>query len=183
MLKIKISHKFRSKKMINWLTSLVVKPTDLNAPGLDPNTLKGRDRPLYVKKVLMDLGWKDYQAAAMVGQFMQESYTDLRSSVWGDKHTAFGIAQWRGNRLADLERFATALVKPIGDLDTQARFVNWELTKGSEKNLGDRLRKTNNINDALLIAIGYERPRGYSALYPEKGDGYDNRCRYAKSLM
>jgi len=38
---------------------------------IDPNTLKGRDRPLYVKKVLESLGWKDYQAAAMVGQFMQ----------------------------------------------------------------------------------------------------------------
>ena len=51
----------------------------------DPNKLKGRDRPLYAKKVLQDLGWKDYQAAAMVGQFMQESYTDLRTNVWSDK--------------------------------------------------------------------------------------------------
>jgi peptidoglycan hydrolase-like protein with peptidoglycan-binding domain len=66
-------------------------------PQIDANTLKGRDRPLYAKKVLMDLGWKDYQAAAMVGQFMQESYADLRTNVWGDNKTAFGIAQWRDN--------------------------------------------------------------------------------------
>lgn len=150
---------------------------------IDPNTLKGKDRPLYVKQVLMDLGWKDFQAAAMCGQFMQESYTDLRCNVWGDKHTAFGIAQWRGKRLADLENFANDLNKPIGDLDTQAQFVNWELTKGSEKSVGDKLRKTTNIDDALLIAIAYERPRGYDKYHPENGDGFANRCKYAKSLM
>ena len=49
----------------------VVKPTPVTE--FDANTLKGRDRPLYGKKILTELGWKDYQAAAMVGQFMQES--------------------------------------------------------------------------------------------------------------
>jgi Phage tail lysozyme len=150
---------------------------------VDPNTLKGMDRPLYVKKVLMDLGWKDFQAAAMCGQFMQESYTDLRCSVWGDHHTAFGIAQWRGQRLADLEHFANNLDKPIGDLDTQARFVNWELTQGSEMPVGKALHKTTNIDEALLVAIAYERPRGYTKDHPENGDGFANRCKYAKFLM
>ena len=73
-----------------------VTPTP-SSPAIDANTLKGRDRPLYAKKVLIELGWKDYQAAAMVGQFMQESYADLRTNVWGDKKTAFGIGQWRDN--------------------------------------------------------------------------------------
>jgi len=150
---------------------------------IDPNTLKGRDRPLYVKKVLESLGWKDYQAAAMVGQFMQESYTDLRCSVWGDHHTAFGIAQWRGQRLADLEHFANNLDKPIGDLDTQARFVNWELLMGSEISVGKELKVTTNIDDALKVAIAYERPRGYTKDHPENGDGFANRCKYAKSLL
>lgn len=169
--------------MLQYIKNLFFKPVDLNAPGLDPNTLKGKNRPLYVKKVLMDLGWTDFQAAAMVGQFMQESYTDLRCDVWGDKHTAFGIAQWRGPRLADLERYATALNKPLGDLDTQARFVNWELTKGSEKGTGIRLKQTKNIDQALLVAIAYERPRGYTSQNPENGDGFANRCKYAKSLI
>jgi hypothetical protein len=149
----------------------------------DPNTLKGKDRPLYVKKVLMSLGWKDFQAAALCGQFMQESYTDLRCNVWGDKHTAYGIAQWRGQRLEDLEKFANNLDKPIGDLDTQARFVNWELLMGSEISVGKALKETTNIDDALKIAIAYERPRGYTKQHPEKGDGFANRCKYAKSLM
>ncbi len=161
---------------------------------VDPNTLKGRDRPLYIKKVLVSLGWKDFQAAAMVGQCMQESYPDCRTNVWGDKHTAYGICQWRDNydkttkkyspgRLTDLLKFANDLKNPLDDLDTQARFINWELTKGSEKNVGTALKKTKNIDEALLIAIGYERPRGYTPAAPQNGDGFANRSKYAKSLL
>ena len=160
----------------------------------DPNTLKGRDRPLYIKSVLQSLGWKDYQAAAMVGQFMQESYTDCRTNVWGDKHTAFGIAQWRDyfdkatgvhspGRLTDLANFALSLNKSMSDIDTQARFVDWELTKGTMKNVGKKLKVARNIDEALLVAIGYERPRGYTDAAPQNGDGFANRCKYAKSLL
>ena len=160
----------------------------------DPNTLKGRDRPLYAKKVLQDLGWKDYQAAAMVGQFMQESYTNLRTNVWGDKKTAFGIAQWRDNydkktgkhspgRLTDLAKFASDTGQPMDDLKTQVLFANWELTKGSEKSVGARLKASKNIDEALEAAIGYERPRGYSLENPRNGHGWDNRAKFAKGLL
>ena len=164
----------------------VVKPTPVTE--FDANTLKGRDRPLYGKKILTELGWKDYQAAAMVGQFMQESYADLRTNVWGDNHTAFGIGQWRDynnqpGRLTDLFKFAQERGKPIHDLDTQIRFADWELTKGSEKNLGKLLKATKNIDEALDIAIGYERPRNYTKENPRAGHGYENRAKFAKSLM
>ena len=163
-------------------------------PQVDSNTLKGRDRPLYAKKVLMDLGWKDYQAAAMVGQFMQESYSDLRTNVWGDKRTAFGIGQWRDNydkvtgvhspgRLTDLLKFANDRKKPIDDLETQVRFVDWELKSGSEKGVGKRLAAAKNIDDALEAAIGYERPRGYKLDNPRAGHGWANREAFAKSLL
>lgn len=163
-------------------------------PEIDSNTLKGRDRPLYGKKVLTELGWKDYQAASLVGQFMQESYADLRTNVWGDNRTAFGIGQWRDNynkatgehspgRLTDLLKFANDRKKPIDDLDTQIRFADWELTKGSEKNLGKLLKATKNIDEALEIAIGYERPRGYSKDNPRNGHGWASREAYAKSLL
>ena len=163
-------------------------------PQIDANTLKGRDRPLYAKKVLMDLGWKDYQAAAMVGQFMQESYSDLRTNVWGDKRTAFGIGQWRDSynkatgehspgRLTDLLKFANDLKKPIDDLDAQVRFADWELRKGSEKAVGKRLSAAKNIDEALEAAIGYERPANYSVDNPRAGHGWANREAYAKSLL
>ena len=163
-----------------------VKPTPV--PEFDANTLKGRERPLFAKKIFMDLGWKDYQAASMVGQFMQESYADLRTNVWGDNHTAFGIGQWRDynnqpGRLTDLFKFAQERGKPIHDLETQVRFADWELTKGSEKGLGKLLKATKNIDEALDIAIGYERPRGYKKENPRAGHGYENRAKFAKSLM
>ena len=163
-------------------------------PQADANLLKGRERPLYVKKVLEDFGWKDFQAASLVGQFMQESYPDLRTNVWGDNKTALGIAQWRDNynkqtgehspgRLTDLANFAASLNKSMTDLDTQARFVNWELTKGSEKALGKKLKVTKNIDEALEIAIGYERPRGYTPATPKNGDGWLKREAFAKGLL
>lgn len=164
----------------------VVKPTPV--PEFDANTLKGRDRPLFAKKTLESLGWKDFQAASLVGQFMQESYADLRTSIWGDNKTAFGIGQWRDHgveagRLTDLFKFAQERGKPIHDLETQIRFADWELTKGSEKNLGKLLKATTNIDEALDIAIGYERPRGYKRDNPRAGHGYENRAKFAKSLM
>ena len=161
---------------------------------IDANVLKGRDRPLYAKKVLMELGWKDYQAAAMVGQFMQESYSDLRTNVWGDQKTAFGIGQWRDNydrktgvhspgRLTDLLQFANDRKKPIDDLDTQIRFADWELRKGSEKGTGKLLAATKNIDEALEVAIGYERPAGYKRDNPRAGHGWSSREKFAKSLL
>lgn len=163
-------------------------------PQIDANTLKGRDRPLYAKKVLMDLGWKDYQAAAMVGQFMQESYADLRTNVWGDNKTAFGVGQWRDyydkttgvhspGRLTDLLQFANDRKKPIDDLDTQIRFADWELRKGSEKAVGKRLAAAKNIDEALEAAIGYERPAGYKMDNPRAGHGWANREKFAKGLL
>lgn len=164
----------------------VIKPTPV--PEFDANTLKGRERPVFAKKVFMDLGWKDYQAASMVGQFMQESYADLRTNIWGDNHTAYGIGQWRDynnqpGRLTDLFKFAQERGKPIHDLETQIRFADWELTKGSEKSLGKRLKESKNIDEALEIAIGYERPRGYTKDNPRAGHGWANREKFAKSLL
>ena len=181
----------KAKDIVNTVVEKVAPPP---VATIDANVLKGRDRPLYAKKVLQELGWTDYQAAAMVGQFMQESYTDLRTNVWGDQKTAFGIAQWRDyydkktgihtpGRLTDLLQFANDLKKPIDDLDTQVRFVDWELTKGSMKNVGKKLKAAKNIDDALLAAIGYERPRGYTDAAPQNGDGFANRSKYAKSLL
>ena len=174
--------------------TVVEKVTPSPVVTIDANVLKGRDRPLYAKTVLMDLGWKDYQAAAMVGQFMQESYADLRTNVWGDQKTAFGIGQWRDNydrktgvhspgRLTDLLQFANDRKKPIDDLDTQVRFADWELRKGSEKGTGKLLAATKNIDEALEVAIGYERPAGYKRDNPRAGHGWSSREKFAKGLL
>lgn len=182
----------KAKEVAKTVVETVAPPPPV--PQINANTLKGRDRPLYAKKVLMELGWKDYQAAALVGQFMQESYSDLRTNVWGDQKTAFGIAQWRDNydkktgvhtpgRLTDLLQFANDLKKPIDDLDTQVRFADWELRKGSERGTGKKLAATKNIDEALEIAIGYERPAGYKPDAPRNGHGWAQREKFARSLL
>ena len=182
----------KTKEVAKTVIEKVTPPAPV--PEIDANTLKGKERPLYAKKVLMELGWKDYQAAALVGQFMQESYSDLRTNVWGDKKTAFGIAQWRDNydkktgvhtpgRLTDLLQFANDRKKPIDDLDTQVRFADWELRKGSEKGVGKRLAASKNIDEALEAAIGYERPVGYKVDNPRAGHGFSRREAFAKSLL
>ena len=182
----------KTKEVAKTVVEKVTPPPSV--PEIDANTLKGKDRPLYAKKVLMELGWKDYQAAALVGQFMQESYSDLRTNVWGDKKTAFGIAQWRDNydkvtgvhspgRLTDLLSFANDRKKPIDDLDTQVRFADWELKKGSEKAVGKRLAASKNIDEALEAAIGFERPFGYTVDNPRAGHGFARREAFAKSLL
>lgn len=182
----------KAKEVTKTVVEKVAPPVP--APQIDANTLKGRDRPLYAMKVLMELGWKDYQAAAMVGQFMQESYADLRTNVWGDHNTAFGIAQWRDNydkktgthspgRLTDLLKFANDHKKSIDDLDTQVRFADWELRKGSEKGTGKLLAATKNIDEALEVAIGYERPAGWRRDNPRGGHGWAQREKFAKSLL
>lgn len=186
----------KTKEAVKEVTKTVVEkvaPPPV-VPLIDANTLKGRDRPLYAMKVLMELGWKNYQAAAMVGQFMQESYADLRTNVWGDAKTAFGIAQWRDNydrktgkhspgRLTDLLKFASDRKRPIDDLDTQIRFADWELRQGSEKAVGKRLMAAKNIDEALEAAIGYERPAGYKLDNPRAGHGWANREKFAKGLL
>ena len=182
----------KTKEVAKAVVEKVTPPAPV--PEIDANTLKGKDRPLYAKKVLMELGWTDYQAAALVGQFMQESYSDLRTNVWGDKKTAFGIAQWRDNydkttgvhtpgRLTDLLQFANDRKKPIDDLDTQVRFADWELKKGSEKGVGKLLAASKNIDEALEAAIGYERPVGYTKQNPRAGHGFSRREAFARSLL
>lgn len=150
--------------------------------GSDPNKLQGRDRPGYAKWKLQYLGWKDFQAAAIVGNLMQESFSSLRTDIWGDAGTAYGIAQWRHGRLEKLKMFAANRNKPLDDLETQVEYVDWEL-RNSEKDTGNRLANTTNIDEALEVAIAYERPRGYTRDNPKNGSGYNSRAAYAKSLM
>ncbi len=164
---------------------MIIKDPPLAAP-MNPNHLHGHARPLYVKKVLEELGWKDYQAAAMVGGFMVESYSNLISDVWGDKDTAypsFGIGQWRRGRLYNLEKFAKTHYKPISDLDLQARFVDWELRNTEWERAGKALKNSKNMLEALRAAIGYERPGGWTHHHPENGNGWLQRMHHAHSLM
>lgn len=135
-----------------------------------------------IKKQLMERGGlKDYQAAAVVGHLTQES--NLRASgAVGDQGTAFGLAQWRNERFANLRQFAAGQGKDWRDDETQVDFLIHELNT-SEKTAGDALRSSGNLDDAVAAFMGFERPQGWTPQNPRGGHGWSNRLAYAKGAL
>jgi uncharacterized protein (TIGR02594 family) len=95
-------------------------------------------------------GWSAIQAAALVGNLMQES--NLKPRAINPSSGATGIAQWLGPRLTALQS-----IPNWQDLQNQLAFVNWEL-QNSEKAAGDALRETEDLESAtLVVRTKYER--------------------------
>jgi uncharacterized protein (TIGR02594 family) len=98
----------------------------------------------------MTQGWSAVQAAALVGNLMQES--NLKPRAINPSSGATGIAQWLGPRLTALKS-----IPNWQDLQNQLAFVNWEL-QNSEKAAGDALRETTDLESAtLVVRTKYER--------------------------
>ena len=163
----------------------------------NPNELRGDSRPAYAKKLLQDCGWKDFQAAAIIGNAMAESGKDLDTDIEGDyllnkrivprgtpgaKPSAYGSFQWRGGRLVNLDNFAKKNGKNKNDLRIQILFTDWEL-RNTEKRVGIQLRESTDMMEALRAAIGFLRPGGWSHESPENGNGWKARLVNAYSLM
>jgi uncharacterized protein (TIGR02594 family) len=95
-------------------------------------------------------GWSPVQAAAIVGNLMQES--NLKPTAVNPSSGAYGIAQWLGSRLVQLQGSDN-----WPTLQGQLGFVNNEL-KTSEKAAGDALRATTTLADAtMIVRTKYER--------------------------
>lgn len=156
------------------------------------------DNPHWAMQILTANGLADFRAAAIIGNWMVESYTDLRPWVTGDKidgvYTAFGIAQWRGARKAALDAFAQARGKSWDDFETQVLYGLHELTEGLEKASGALLMATANVEEATAAAVSSERPAGWH--WPSNRDSlpdvltaarkvshWDWRLKYAKARL
>lgn len=102
------------------------------------------------------LGWSREQALGIAANLKQES--EFRTNAVGDGGRAYGIAQWHPDRQAN---FAKAFGKSIKDSDLldQIKFVNYELTKGSEQAAGRILKSTTTAAEAArAVSRYYERP-------------------------
>jgi uncharacterized protein (TIGR02594 family) len=98
----------------------------------------------------MTQGWSAVQAAALVGNLMQES--NLKPKAINPSSGATGIAQWLGSRLTALQS-----IPNWQDLQPQLAFVNWEL-QNSEKVAGDALRESTDLESATsVVRKQYER--------------------------
>lgn len=125
----------------------------------------------------MGRGYTKEQAAGIVGNLIAESNLTPSGAV-GDNGTAFGIAQWRGERLTRLKRFASASGKDWQDFETQLAFVDMEL-QNHETAAYRALKNAKTVDEATAAFIGYERPRGWTANNPRGGHNYGGRLKFA----
>jgi hypothetical protein len=96
------------------------------------------------------------QSAGVVGNLMQES--GLKSNAWNESEKAYGIAQWRNERLEGLKAFAAANGKEIGDIHTQMDYILHEL-QTTESKAGQKLMKSSSAAEAAFnFGKYYERP-------------------------
>lgn len=125
--------------------------------GKDIGSNKGTDEAirtdnpvLIAMNYFMSKGWSMVQAAALVGNLMQES--NLKPEAINPHSGATGIAQWLGSRLLDLQS-----AEDWQSLSFQLGFVDWELNN-SEKAAGNALRGETNLKSAaLIVRKKYER--------------------------
>jgi len=149
-------------------------PQKVNIPSLKPDVA---GRATQAMGYFMKKGYSQVQAAGIVGNLIQES--NLRpSGAVGDNGTAFGVAQWRGERLTRLKRFAAANGRQWEDFETQLAFVDMEL-QSSERRAGDQLRSAKTVEEATAAFIGFERPKGWRHDNPQGGHGWTNRLGHA----
>jgi hypothetical protein len=106
---------------------------------------------------LVKKGMTPAQAAGVVGNLIQES--TLNSGAYNKSEGAYGLAQWRGSRLSDLQSFAASQGKSIDDVNTQLDFIMHEL-KGKESKAGQMLFASKTADEAAFnFGKYYERPK------------------------
>jgi hypothetical protein len=106
---------------------------------------------------LVSKGLTPAQAAGVVGNLIQES--TLNSGAFNKSEGAYGLAQWRGSRLQDLQQFASSRGKDISDVNTQLDFIMHELA-GKERKAGAMLASSTTAEEAAFnFGKYYERPK------------------------
>ena len=120
-------------------------------------------------------GWTQAQAAGIVANLTQESGLNPKAfNGAGGGQGAQGVAQWRGNRLTNFQTFAGHPMNQ-STLEEQLAFVNYELTQGTEKSAGAKLKATTSATDAATVVDTYYERSGGASL--------QNRITVANTLM
>lgn len=144
----------------------------------------GKARAPAAVEWLVARGVPRYKAAAAVGRFQREVYPDLRTTVWGDKGTALGLAQWRGVRLDGMRDFAKEAGTQLGNMWMQLDYFLYEMAGSPEVKLArEAWSAATTLEDAVKAMMHYERPRGYKPTCPECGDGYKETMAFARALL
>jgi hypothetical protein len=102
----------------------------------------------------MQRGFSPIQAAALAGNMQQES--EFNSSAPNPGEGAFGLLQWRLDRLQNLNAFAAKRGTSISDINTQLDFIKWEMA-GPEAAHGQAFMNAKTIDEANAALKGYIR--------------------------
>lgn len=113
-------------------------------------------------------GWTLPQAAGIAANLGEES--GFNPSAVGDNGSAYGLGQWHADRQRNFEKWAGHSIKG-STAEEQMKFVQYELTQGSEKAAGDRLRQTTDVHDAgATVSMYYERPDAVAEAAMNRGN-------------
>lgn len=129
--------------------------------GTANQTTGMREKSNQAMKYFTSQGWTKEQAAGIVGNLQKESKFDHTAT--GDGGKAKGVAQWHPDRQA---AFKAKFGKNISNSSyaEQLAFVQHELTQGSEKGAGQRLKKARTAAQAgAVVSEFYERPANTEA--------------------
>ena len=163
-------------------TNLADRMTTTTAPGASPSgggggraggsgkaplaTVELTDA-LYNAMSYMERGMNIYAASALAGSQMQESGGINGSKEMLDYAADNGLGyhgsvQWGGQRFIDLQEFAKATTGRAENWvngDVQNAFVMHELTNGSYRTTGEKLKGASSLEEANNIVFGeYEAP-------------------------
>ena len=137
------------------------RPTPLTDAG---KSLVGGTNTEIAYNFFVASGFTPKQSAGIVGNLMQESGVNLSTTIKSaGSERSFGIAQWNsskaaGNRLGKLKNFAKDIGQEWDDLNTQLRFIIFELEKSPFLGLA-LLRRSKTIRQAVIaFETKYERP-------------------------
>lgn len=126
-------------------------------------------------------GLPDVAVAGLLGNFIVES-AGLDPTAVGDGGTAFGLAQWRGDRHEKLKKYAASRGSPWQDTQVQAEFSLIELEQDYPKYYR-KLMAAETVEDAVQAVLGFERPKGYTDSDPTQSKHYGRRVKAAYQSM
>lgn len=103
------------------------------------------------------MGWSRAQAVGIVNNLQAESGGKLDHRAVGDNGTAFGVAQWRNERV-DMFKQVMGVALSESTRDQQYAFVDWEL-RNTHKAAGDKLKAAKSVEDASrVVTTDFEIP-------------------------
>ena len=96
--------------------------------------------------LMNDMEYSEAAAAGIIANMTAESA--LKTNVFGDNGTSYGLCQWHNERFDQLIDFAANMKKPVEDIDVQLQFFKYEM-EHKYKSVDHEIRKyTNNARGA-----------------------------------